>query len=131
MLVGIWNNIKSLVIIRHHTRPTVPLLPPEQRYFLSENLRLQLEEARLALLRGDSTDYRQRLATAEQWIREYFDPDSPVTRSALETLAKLAKEDVAPALPDISAVVRNLNRVREQRAAGGQPAQTEPRNPSP
>jgi len=111
-LEGVWEEIKGLIVIRHPEHPAQPLLPPSQRFFLTQNLRLQLEQARLAVLRGDAADYRRRIATAQDWIRTYFDRDSAATRGALDTLARLAKQDIHPSLPDISGALRTLEEFR-------------------
>ncbi|MEJ2509906.1 MAG: uroporphyrinogen-III C-methyltransferase [Gammaproteobacteria bacterium] len=111
-LKGMWHELKGLVVVRHPKQATQPLLPPSERFFLTENLRLQLEQARLALMRGDAADYRQRIETAQRWIRAHFDVEAPATRGALDTLARLAKQDVHPKLPDISAPLRTLAQYR-------------------
>lgn len=111
-LKGVWEELKGLIVVRHPEHPAQPLLPPSQRFFLTQNLRLQLEQARLALLRGDAADYRRRIATAQEWIRTYFDVDAAATRGALDTLARLAKRDVHPSLPDISGALRTLEQFR-------------------
>ena len=40
---AMWEDMKKLVIIRDHQGPIKPLLSPEQHFFLSQNLKLQLE----------------------------------------------------------------------------------------
>ncbi|MDH3949279.1 MAG: uroporphyrinogen-III C-methyltransferase, partial [Gammaproteobacteria bacterium] len=65
---AMWEDMKKLVIIRDHQGPIKPLLSPEQHFFLSQNLKLQLEQARLALLTGENEVYHERLDTAQGWI---------------------------------------------------------------
>lgn len=132
LLSGVWDTLKTLVVIRQHAKPVRPLLPPEQRYFLTENLRLLLEQARLALLREDSADFQQRLATARQWIETYFDTEAPATRGALQTLDELAKQDIHPALPDISNALKAIERYRQRHPAGkaAPGAEAKPATPS-
>lgn len=109
---AVWRDLKNLVVIRDHEKPIQPLLSPEQRFFLLENLRLQIEQARLALLSGQQTIYKERLDTAMQWIGQYFDKDSPVTRATLQSLQQLATVVIAPELPDISGTYVALQRYR-------------------
>ncbi len=98
---AIWEDLKKLVVIRQHGGPIKPLLAPEQHFFLIQNLRLQLEQARLALLNGEDRIYHERLATARQWVETWFDPDSDRTRRFLNQLAELDKIDIRPALPTL------------------------------
>jgi len=104
----LWLKLKSLVSIRHQGQADRPLLAPDQRYFLRQNLRLNLEAARIALLRRDSQTYRQTLQSAQEWIARYFDNDAAPTAGALQELAHLQQTDIAPALPDISGSLNAL-----------------------
>src|SRR5260221_276926 len=53
-LVGdTWSELRQLVVIRRLDKVEPPLLPPAQAYFLRENLRLRLLNARLSLLTPD------------------------------------------------------------------------------
>lgn len=99
---AIWQDLKNLIVIRDHEQPVAPLLTPEQRFFLVENLRLQLEQARLAMLSGQGDIYKERIQTAKQWIEQHFDKQAALTQSALETLGQLEHASVSPKLPDIS-----------------------------
>lgn len=109
---AMWQDIKSLIVIRDHDQPIEPLLTPKERFFLIENLRLQIEQARLALLSGQQKVYKERLETAVNWINEHFDREQPITRAALETLHKLEQAPIAPKLPDIAYTYQALKDYR-------------------
>lgn len=96
----IWQQLRSLVVIRHDQSGEAAVLVPEQRYFLYQNLRLQLESARLALLNADSASYQHSMQTAIQWLRQYFTGDQ---RDALiATLENLNSAQIKVDVPDIS-----------------------------
>jgi uroporphyrin-3 C-methyltransferase len=109
----IWSAVRDLVRVREHDRPLEPLVAPEKAYFLRLNLRLQLESARLALLRGAPAIYRQSLETASGWIAVYFDENDPAVAAARERLAELVSINIRPELPDIAG---SLNLLRQRRA---------------
>ncbi|SCZ66744.1 uroporphyrinogen-III C-methyltransferase [Thiohalomonas denitrificans] len=116
-LGAVWEDIRSLVSIRRHGEETngpTPLLAPEERYFLHQNLRLKLETARLALLEGNPQIYTSSLAEVEQWLNRYFLEEAAATRGALETVKEMQGVKVRPELPDISESLRMLQRVRRQ-----------------
>ena len=115
---ALWQDLKSLVVIRQHDEPIQPLLAPEQRYFLTQNLQLQLEQARLALLNGQTRVYRERLQQARQWVETYFDTEQAPVRQTLEQLTQLAEQNIHPELPDISGTHQALERFRQQRRHG-------------
>jgi len=96
-----WQEIKSLVVIRHQQDAAVAVLVPEQRYFLYQNLRLKLESARLGLLSAREAVFHDNLASAEQWLQQYFigtDRDA-----MLDMLKVMQSETIAVDVPDISA----------------------------
>lgn len=99
---AIWKDVKTLVVIRHHDEPVPPLLTPEQEFFLLENLRLQIEQARLAMLSGQAEVYVERIETAIKWIERYFDVEAELTKASLATLNDLKQINIAPVLPDIT-----------------------------
>lgn len=103
-----WEGFKSMVVIRRRDEPVTAMLPPEQRYFVYQNLRLQLEAARIALLRADPDLYSSSLSTTEGWIKEFIVQEDAETQTMLEEIRALAKVDVQPALPDISGSLRLL-----------------------
>lgn len=102
----IWQQIRSLVVIRQQSDATQAVLIPEQRYFLYQNLRLKLETARFALLSGSQSIYDSSLQTSISWLRKYFVGEQ---RDALLTaLETLQAEQIEVALPDISGSLRWL-----------------------
>ncbi len=109
---AIWRDIKSLVVIRHHDQPIQPLLSPEQRFFLTQNLKLQLEQARLALLKGDTKVFQERLQQTAEWVNTYFDTRDELTRHVLKRLQELADKKIDPEIPDISATFQALHDFR-------------------
>ncbi len=98
---AMWDDMKKLIVIRDHRGPVKPLLSPEQHFFLVQNLKLQLEQARLALLNGEQSLYRDRLAQAKRWIDNWFDAEDPLTGKLKAEIDKLLAVDIHPALPDL------------------------------
>ncbi len=104
----LWQEARSLLVIRRHDGAAPMLLPPEQLYFLKQNLRLQLEAARLALLRQDAKGFRAEMESAEQWLQEFFSPSQEAVANLLSEIAALKQVEIQPPLPDISASLRTL-----------------------
>jgi uroporphyrin-3 C-methyltransferase len=123
---AVWDDLKDLVRVRRHQQPVEPLLPPDQAWFLRENLQLKLEQARLALLHRETALFRQLVSEAQDWIRHFFDGDAAAVSSAMDTLDKLQTVDLSPTLPDISASLRELRtqakRLGQQIGANEEPA---------
>jgi uroporphyrin-3 C-methyltransferase len=89
------------------------MLPPEQQFFLYENLKLHLEAARLGLARGDQAFFRENLETARDWLGRYFAADDGTSAAIAEGIDAMLDVELEPALPDLSQSLRAL-RVRRQ-----------------
>jgi uroporphyrin-3 C-methyltransferase len=98
----VWSELKQLVIVRQVGSSEPPLLPPPQAYFLRENLRLRLLNARLSLLTRDEAGYREDLRAAEAWIRRYFDTRGKQAADALAQLKQLSATSISFEMPAIS-----------------------------
>ena len=111
-LSRVWSSVKGafsgLVTVRKTDETERALLAPDAAYFLRTNLSLQLQTARLALLRGQQTIFQQSLDDADAWIAQYFDADSAQVVSARETIAEIRGDLFAVAPPDISGSLRLL-----------------------
>ncbi len=107
-------DLGELVRIRKLDKADVPLLSPGQAYFLRENLKLRLLNARLALLARNAASYQSDLKHAAQWQALYFDPKTRAVSTAQATLRQLADNSIGVSAPDIA---DSLNAVRTARLA--------------
>ncbi len=96
-----WQQVRSLVVIRHQQDGSAALIVPEQRYFLYQNLQLKLESARLALLAGNEVVFYDSLTSAQQWLEKYFIGDE--RDALLQIITAMQAEKIIRDLPDISA----------------------------
>ncbi|OGS81184.1 MAG: hypothetical protein A2061_04700 [Gallionellales bacterium GWA2_59_43] len=116
LLREIWQDAKQLVRIEDTGKAEIPLLPPEQEFFLRENLKLRLLSARLALLSRDEESFRHEMKTAQAWTMRYFDARSGEGANMLTGLHMAATASITIELPDISPslqAVRNYRLTRE------------------
>ena len=98
----VWGEVRQLVVVRQVSTPEPPLLPPPHAYFLRENLRLRLLNARVSLLIRDEAGYREDLRAAQSWIRRYFDVRSKQSADALAQLRQLSAASISFEMPTIS-----------------------------
>ena len=113
LLADSWKGFRELMVIRKHDQPISAMMPPTQQYFLYQNLQLQLESARLALLRQEGILYNSSLDTAIDWLSSFFEVSDSTTQSMLATLKELKQVDIKPALPNISGSLMLLTQYRE------------------
>ena len=112
LLREIWKEVKQLVRIENTDKAEIPLLPPNQEFFLRENLKLSLLSARLALLSRDEASFRQGLKTAQLWTARYFDVKSSEGIRMSDGLKKLAASDIHIEIPDISSSLQAVRKYR-------------------
>jgi len=98
----LWSELRSLVVLRRVDTPEPPLLPPTQAYFLRENLRLRLLDARISLLAHDTAGYQSDLRAAQVWLKRYFDPRTKRVTEALAQIEQLRAVPLATQVPSIS-----------------------------
>lgn len=119
LLSEIWQETKQLIRIDNTGKAEIPLLPPQQEFFLRENLKLRLLTARLALLAHDETNFKHELKTVQLWTTRYFDTQAPATSDWLAAQQKLAAIPLNIELPDLTPslqAVRNYRLSREKAA---------------
>ena len=104
---GVWDRIwadvtrsgRELVRVSRIDRPEAALLAPEQAFFLRENIKLKLLNARLGLLARHMVSSQADVTAVEQALGRYFDTTSPTVSSAQSVLAGLRKDLVDNNLP--------------------------------
>jgi len=114
----VWGEMRQLVVVRRIDTPEPPLLPPTQAYFVRENLRLRLLNARLSLLTRDEAGYREDLRVAQLWIQRYFDPRSKPTADALAQIRQLSATSITFEVPSITESLEAVRGFKSRRERG-------------
>ncbi len=95
----VWGEAKSLVRVTQSDHPDAMLLAPEQSYFLRENLKLRLLNARLALLSRQFAVAQTDLQGALAALERYFDRGSKRTLLAAELIKQVAGQARSVGVP--------------------------------
>lgn len=106
------NALSSLVKVTPPERAKLVQLSPDAEFFLRNNIALQLQSARLALLRGEQAIFEQTLDDTGLLLTDYFDAESASVTGALETIAEIRGHVFTTATPDISESLRLLRQFR-------------------
>lgn len=114
-----WSSMKSamsgLVRVTPPDQAKMALVSPDAESFLRNNLALQLQSARLALLRGEQTVFEQSLDDTSAILSRYFDRGSAQVQSAQQTLVEIRGNVSTSATPDISGSLQLLRQFRTLR----------------
>ena len=98
-LQRVWAEARSLIRLTRIDRPEAMLLAPEQAFFLRENLKLRLLNARLALLSRQFDTAQSDLQIAQTSLDRYFDRNSRRTGLATDLVKQVAVQSRQVVLP--------------------------------
>jgi uroporphyrin-3 C-methyltransferase len=104
----LWSEAKSLVRVTRIDHPEAMLLAPEQTFFVRENLKLRLLNARLALLSRQFEIAQSDLQVAQTTLDRYFDRTSKRTLLASDLIRQVtgqARQVVVPRPDDTLAAL--------------------------
>jgi uroporphyrin-3 C-methyltransferase len=103
-LVG-WNTVldeaRKLVRVSRIAQPEAALLSPEQSFFVRENLKLKLLNARLGLLARQMDSARGDVSAAATLINRYFDASARRTQTAAALLQQVQQQMKTLELPRV------------------------------
>lgn len=108
-----WVDVRQLIRLRSVDTPDALMLSPSQAYFLRENLKLRLLNARLALLSRNETAFRNDLIAAQEALLKYFDTRAKPTQTVQALLRQVQASNLAIDMPTLS---DSLNAVRNYKA---------------
>ncbi len=102
------DELRGLVRVSRIADPDAALLSPDQSFFLRENLKLKLLNARLGLLSRQIDSARADLATASVSLGRYFDASSRKTQTAVALLQQVQGQMKALEVPRVDETLAAL-----------------------
>ncbi|HEY0489639.1 MAG TPA: uroporphyrinogen-III C-methyltransferase [Telluria sp.] len=108
-----WTEVRQLIRVRSVDEPAALMVSPSQAYFLRENLKLRLLNARLALLSRNEAAFRADIEAAQEALLKYFDTRARTTQTAQAQLRQVQANNLAIEMPTLS---DSLNAVRNYKA---------------
>jgi uroporphyrin-3 C-methyltransferase len=99
---------RKLVRVSRIEQPEAALLSPDQTFFLRENLKLKLLNARLGLLARQLESSRADLEAASMSLNKYFDTSSRKTQTAAALLRQVQGQMKTLQLPRVDETVAAL-----------------------
>jgi uroporphyrin-3 C-methyltransferase/uroporphyrinogen III methyltransferase/synthase len=108
-----WDDIRQLIRVRTVDTPDALMLSPSESYFVRENLKLRLLNARLALLSRNEGTFRDDITSAQQMLARYFDTKARSTVTVQGLLRQVQANNVSIDVPDLS---ESLNAVRNYKS---------------
>ncbi|WP_348756249.1 uroporphyrinogen-III C-methyltransferase [uncultured Aquincola sp.] len=91
-LAAVWGEVRSLVRVTRIDSPDAVLAAPDQVFFIRENLKLRLLNARLALLSRQFDSAQADLRDAQATLDRYFDRNAKRVQSASDLLRQVMNQ---------------------------------------
>jgi uroporphyrin-3 C-methyltransferase len=117
--LGWWARFKGafsgLVTVRRQTTDEDVLLSLEDKDYLRQGLWLQLETARLAVMRRDASTYDSALKRVVATLEQRFETEAATVSQAISAAAELSGIDIAPPMPDINTAWTRLQALAQRR----------------
>jgi uroporphyrin-3 C-methyltransferase len=95
----VWNEARGLVRIARVRQPEAMLLSPDQGFFLRENVKLRLLNARVALLSRQNSIAQADLAAVQASLPRYFQAESRKTQLLASMIDDVAVQTRQTTLP--------------------------------
>ncbi len=114
---AVWSDLVDLVEVKDADLPDSVLFDPELRYFLQQNLKLELASARLSVLRRDRANLEASTDLIKRLLDAYYDVDDAGVAAIVGRLDDAAAIEFAPALPNIAGSLDVIRKHRESRVA--------------
>ncbi len=108
-LTRMGDEFKGLLRVSRIDAPEAALLSPEQAFFVRENLKLKLLNARLGLLARQKDAVRADLSASAILVRRYAEPQSRRTTQLLQLLEQTSEQVRTAEVPRIDASLAALS----------------------
>jgi uroporphyrin-3 C-methyltransferase len=108
--------LSSIISVRRSDEAVTPLMDASEEALLIRSLDIELQIARLALIRNEGMLYRKSLQSVAQRLEQYFAADSQQVKTTLETVSRLAAISLPETLPDISGSLNLLLNLGDEAA---------------
>ncbi|OXX25425.1 uroporphyrinogen-III C-methyltransferase [Vibrio sp. V08_P9A1T1] len=90
---------ENFITFRTRDSNAIPLLSPEQHFYLKENLKAKLETAIKAVYAEQQEIYTTALSTADKWSASFFNSDDQSVQQFNHALLQLSKQNIQVQYP--------------------------------
>ena len=105
--------LSSIFVWREWEETPEAMLAPGQDDLIKHNLRLMLEQAKLALLMRDNGLYQKAMAKGQEWFQRYAVTNSVQGQALTSKINQLRAIDIDPLLPALSQSLSLINQLAE------------------
>jgi len=112
------NTLNNYFVVRRRDVPIQPLMTPGQESVLIQGIRLQIEQGRTALLRGEQEVFSASLGQARDTVATYLTGDEGIKASILNTLDAARGRRIVTEVPPLNRSLAALEQILSAQEAG-------------
>ncbi|HAS8500563.1 TPA: heme biosynthesis operon protein HemX [Vibrio vulnificus] len=90
---------ENFITFRSRDGNVIPLLSPEQHFYLKENIKAKIETAIKAVYQEQGEVYTTSLTTAEAWSQAFFNQDNNTVKEFTQSLKQLSEQKIQVQYP--------------------------------
>ncbi|MCZ0924931.1 uroporphyrinogen-III C-methyltransferase [Vibrio diabolicus] len=90
---------ENFITFRTRDGNVIPLLSPEQHFYLKENIKAKLETAIKAVYQEQGEIYTTSLKTADKWALDFFNQDDNSVKEFNKTVNQLSQQNIQVEYP--------------------------------
>ncbi|EJV2651516.1 uroporphyrinogen-III C-methyltransferase [Vibrio vulnificus] len=90
---------ENFITFRTRDGNVIPLLSPEQHFYLKENIKAKIETAIKAVYQEQGEVYTTSLTTAEAWSKAFFNQDNNTVKEFTQSLKQLSEQKIQVQYP--------------------------------
>ncbi len=99
---------ENFITFRTRDGNVIPLLSPEQHFYLKENIKAKIETAIKAVYQEQGEVYTTSLTTAEAWSQAFFNQDNNTVKEFTQSLKQLSEQKNSGAIPCKTANAKSI-----------------------
>jgi len=113
---AIRTSLLSIIRVKRTDETAQPLVTESDERLLIRGLELELQIARLAIMRNQGETFRNALDNVRRRIEQYFDGDASAVQAAIGTIEDIRATELPEDLPDISGSLSLLLKLSDEAA---------------
>jgi uroporphyrin-3 C-methyltransferase len=90
---------EQFITFRSREGNVIPLLSPEQHYYLKENIKGKIENAIRAIYSENGKVYKTSLNVAAEWAEQFFNLDDPTVAQFTKAMKDLGQQNIEVTYP--------------------------------
>lgn len=116
--------IRKIVIVRYTDGNDTPLIMPEEKMYLYQNLHAQMQAAMLSVMNRNNEIFQTSLLNMLAWVQKYFVQDAQSTVNVLNQLRALQQVNLQPPAVEIATTLQLFDQYLAQNGQVETPAVT-------